>query len=93
MPKHTTTWGGHLLQEGKTDEALKHFTAALNTNPDMAEARNNIGIIRANQGKIDAAILHFQDALRINPGFELAQDNLRRALAIQQKQMHTEMAE
>ncbi|MGB5747169.1 MAG: tetratricopeptide repeat protein [Desulfobacterales bacterium] len=83
--------GGQLLQEGKIDEALGHFNAALKTNPDMAEANNNTGIILIHKGRISEAIFHFQEAVRINPEFELAQDNLRRALAIQQNQMDTEM--
>jgi len=83
--------GGQLLKEGKIDEALVHFKAALKTNPDMAETHNNIGIILIHKGKVSEAVFHFQEAVRINPEFELAKDNLRRALAIQQKQMDTEM--
>ena len=71
--------------QGKIDEALTHFNAALKTNPDISEAHNNIGIIMIHKGNINEAIFHFQEAVRLNPEFELAQDNLQRALAIQQK--------
>jgi tetratricopeptide (TPR) repeat protein len=82
--------GGQLLQEGKIDEALRHFNAALKTNPDLAETHNNVGIIMIHKGRTNEAIFHFQEAVRINPEYEPAQDNLKKALAIQQKQMDTE---
>jgi tetratricopeptide (TPR) repeat protein len=90
-PEAHNNLGGQLLQEGKIDEALGHFNAALKTNPDIAEANNNIGIILIHKGRISEAVFHFQEAVRIQPEFTLAQDNLRKALAIQQNQMDTEM--
>ena len=54
-------------QQGRTDEAIREYQAALRINPDYDEAHYNLGVIYRQQGRIDEAIREYQAALRINP--------------------------
>ena len=46
------------------------------TNPDFAEAHNNLGVMLAHFGRIPEAIEQFQAAVRINPNYAEARRNL-----------------
>jgi len=65
-----------LQEQGKTDEAIGHYTDALKIKPDYADAHYNFGIALQEQGKIDEAIAHYTDALKINPDYAKAHYNL-----------------
>jgi tetratricopeptide (TPR) repeat protein len=77
--------GLSLAGEGKLDEAIRHYEAALRARPDYAEAHNDLGGALAQQGKVDEAIVHFRRALAINPGYGKARINLGTALTGQRK--------
>ena len=77
--------GAALGEQGKLDEAIAHFSAALRISPYYAQAHNNLGVALGEQGKLDEAIAHFSAALRISPSYQQAHDNLERALAKKQK--------
>jgi Tfp pilus assembly protein PilF len=67
--------------QGRADEAMAHYEAALQINPAYGEAHNNLGIELATRGKIDEAMIHFRDAVRFSPGLASAHSNLGMALA------------
>lgn len=50
-----------------TDEAIRHFSAALDLNPNFAAAAGSIGFALALDGRSDEAIRHFEQALRMSP--------------------------
>ncbi len=59
------------------DKAAEHFKAALNVNPDFAEAHNNLGtcFFRRNPPDYDSACDEFKAALEIDPGYFDAREN------------------
>jgi protein O-mannosyl-transferase len=75
--------GATLADQGKTDEAIAHYSEALRIKSDYADAHNNLGVALADQGKFDEAIAHYSEALRIKPGYSDAHSNLGIALADQ----------
>jgi Flp pilus assembly protein TadD len=75
--------GATLADQGKTDEAIAHYSEALRIKSDYADAHNNLGVALADQGKLDEAIAHYSEALRIKPGYSDAHSNLGIALADQ----------
>ena len=54
-------------QQGRTDEAIREYQAALRINPDYADAHYNLGVAYAQQGRTDEAMREYQAALRVNP--------------------------
>ena len=75
-----------LREQGRIDDAIKHYEEALRIKPDYEEAHNNLAIALFRKGDIDGAIDHFQKALQINPNFLHAKNNLSKILALK-KQM------
>jgi hypothetical protein len=63
-----TNLGLALYGDGKIDDAITHYRAALRLRPDFAEAHNDLGVALANRGETDAAIQSFLNALRAKPG-------------------------
>ena len=53
--------------ERRTEEAVCHFRAALDLNPNFAAAAGSIGFALAMDGQSDEAILHFEQAMRMSP--------------------------
>ena len=53
--------------QGKIDEAIEHYKAALSIKPDYVTAHYNLGNAYLNQGRMDEAVSHFRDALKIKP--------------------------
>lgn len=68
--------GEALQKQGRDEEAIRHFQAALQIKPDYEKAHNNLGNILYEQQNIDEAIEHFLEALRIKPDYEKAHNNL-----------------
>jgi tetratricopeptide (TPR) repeat protein len=77
--------GAALADQGKTEEAIAHYSEALRIKPDYADAHNNLGVALAGEGKLDEAIAHYSEALRIRPDYADAHSNLGIALANQGK--------
>jgi len=62
-----TNLGLALYAQGKADQAIAEFRAALRLRPDFAEAYNDLGVALANRGDTDGAIQAFLNALRAKP--------------------------
>jgi tetratricopeptide (TPR) repeat protein len=69
--------GVALQRLGKFDEALEHFSHALQLNANYAEAHCNLGRMLAQQGRRDEAVAHLKQALQLRPGYEQAREQLR----------------
>jgi tetratricopeptide (TPR) repeat protein len=76
--------GALMGNQGRTNEAIRHFEEALRLQPDASEAHHihhNIGRALADSGRIADSIPHYREALRIRPDFPEAHNNLGLALA------------
>lgn len=74
--------GANLLAQGREQEALKSFTAALQHDPDFAEAHNGLGLIyHYSFHRLNEAERHFRRALELKPQFPDAWNNLGALLA------------
>jgi protein O-mannosyl-transferase len=78
-----TNLGVALFDQGRTDEAIGHYTEALRIWPGFAEAHNDLGLALVRQGRIPEAIGHYDEALRLSPNLVDARNNLGTALARQ----------
>jgi tetratricopeptide (TPR) repeat protein len=74
-----------LVAAGKPEDALLHFDAALQIDPDSVEALTGVGGILVSAGKLDDAITRYRHALRVNPNDAIARADLGAALAEQGK--------
>ncbi|MHC5006213.1 MAG: tetratricopeptide repeat protein [Planctomycetota bacterium] len=68
--------GSVLSQQGRSDEAIRHYRKAAHIKPDYPLVHNNLGIELRVQGRHDEAIRSFAEALRLAPGFTKAHVNL-----------------
>jgi len=68
--------------EGKLDDAAKHFEAALKVSPDFYAARNNLGAAYLGQGNLPAARTEFETVLGQNAGDVQAYFNLGNVLLL-----------
>ncbi len=59
--------GQALTMEGRFDEAMEHYLAALQIKPDHELAHNNLGLSYQSQGQWEKAASEYGEALRINP--------------------------
>jgi tetratricopeptide (TPR) repeat protein len=73
--------GDILAAEGKFDEAISHFTAAVRSRPDKATLQNSLGRALASQGLFDEALPHLMAALQIKKHFAEAHYNIGIVLA------------
>lgn len=73
LAKNPNAWPAHnnlgviRAEQGRLNEAIKHFETALRLKPDNYKAHINFGRALAEQGKFAQAEHHFQAALRISP--------------------------
>ena len=65
-----------LHQRGRLDEAILHYQAAWNSNPDDDRPQFGLGVAYAQKGETDEALLHFQKAVAVCPGSENDQNYL-----------------
>ena len=63
------------------DWTMAQYQTAMEIEPDLAEAHNNLGLALASQGRVDNAIAQYQKALEIKPDYAEAHTNLGIALA------------
>lgn len=86
LSKNPAAWVAHnnlgciLAEQGKVDEAAKHFEASLQTNPANAEAHRNLGKALALLGRPTSAEAHLRAAVRLNPKDGEAQRTLASTL-------------
>jgi len=66
-----------LVKQGKLDDAISHYSQALQRNSELAYVHNNLGVALVKQGRMTDAIRHFSQALRINPEYAGAHNNIR----------------
>jgi tetratricopeptide (TPR) repeat protein len=65
-----------LKEQGRTEEAIKHYLQALRLKPDYAKAHSNLGAAYDNSGMYKEAIESYKKAIRINPDYAKAHYNL-----------------
>ncbi len=68
--------GRLFLGQGKVEEAVEAFKAAIEARPDYPEAHNNLGVAWAQQERSEAAEECYRTALRLKPDYAAAQNNL-----------------
>jgi tetratricopeptide (TPR) repeat protein len=61
--------GNFLVRQGRANEALEHFHAALALEPGSAAFHAGLGTAYYRIGRLDEAIIQFQKALEIEPDF------------------------
>ena len=66
------------MKQGRTDESIEHYLAALWIKPDHVDAHYNLGAALFRKGNIKGAIYHFQEVLKINPGDVQAKSILKK---------------
>jgi Tfp pilus assembly protein PilF len=82
LAKNPGAWMAHnnlgllLFGEGRTDEAMAHYRAAIAVKPDDAFARNNLGRALASVGRLEDARAMLVEAVRSEPGNAEAWSNL-----------------
>jgi tetratricopeptide (TPR) repeat protein len=69
------------IEEGKTDEAIKHWKEAVRIKPDQPTIHKNLAILFVRQGKIDQAIKHYRQVLRFRPNDRAAYEAIRQLQA------------
>jgi tetratricopeptide (TPR) repeat protein len=72
--------GGVLSSDGRLDEAIVHYEAALRLKPSDGGAHNNLGTVLARRGRFDEAIAHYRSAISIRPDDANAHFNLGNSL-------------
>lgn len=77
--------GRHLERKGKLDQALDHFTRALEIAPWYEYARVHQGIILMNQGRLDASVFRYNEAILQNPSSVSGHINLGIVMALQNR--------
>jgi tetratricopeptide (TPR) repeat protein len=65
-----------LYTQGKIDEAVSHYGAALHFNPYQASTYNNLGVAMEAKGNFDEAINYYHQAIRFKPNYAEAYYNL-----------------
>ena len=63
-------------QQGNFDQAIAHYTEALQISPENWTTHVNLGNVLLQQGNLDQAIAHYTEALRASPGDWKAHFNL-----------------
>ena len=61
-------------------EAIAAYRDAIRLRPDLADARNNLGVVLHAQGKLEQAIGEYRAAIRLEPNFAPPHSNLAWAL-------------
>lgn len=65
-----------LTEQGKTDAAIKVFSALTDDYPELPEPYNNLAVLYAGQGKYDKARVALEMAIRTHPSYATAHENL-----------------
>lgn len=84
--KNPTAWMAHnnlgafFLKKGRLDDAIDHFTKAIEIKPDEASVLDNLGSALLQKGNLDEAIVLYQKALELKPAQASIHYNLANAL-------------
>ena len=70
---------------GDTQEEIDTLRKAINLDPSLYEAHNDLGIALSKQGRFEEAIIQLSKALEIRPGYTEALNNLGNVFATQGK--------
>jgi tetratricopeptide (TPR) repeat protein len=70
-----------VLEDGRVDEAMTHFRAAVEARPSSPKAHVNLGVGLATLGRHDDALREYEIAVRLDPTLALAHYNLGLELA------------
>jgi tetratricopeptide (TPR) repeat protein len=76
QPEVRSTLGIALGNEGRIDEAIVQYRAAVALNPRFEDAYNNLGNALLRKGRAEEAILNYQMALYVKPRSARALNNL-----------------
>lgn len=60
-------------EQGRLQEAIEHFEAAVQASPVLAEAHYNLGMVLYKMGQEDVAYPHFMKAANLEPGNDVIQ--------------------
>ena len=74
--------GAALSRQGRLEEAIERYRAALKIKPDYADAHYNLGYALAKSGQLDAGLYHFRRAVKIQPNRVKYLNNLGVALVL-----------
>lgn len=83
--------GSALFRKGRVEEAIEHYTRAIEIDPGYADAHANLAGASLHLGRIEEAIAQAREALRLRPDAASAHANL--ALALMRMGNHAEAAE
>jgi tetratricopeptide (TPR) repeat protein len=89
-PIYHATLGWAYSALGLLPDAEIHWKEAVRLNPDLADVRNNLGVVLYLQGKLDEAVAQYREAARLQPDNANVRKNLDTVLAAQ---AHPEKAE
>jgi Flp pilus assembly protein TadD len=81
--------GEALERQGRLEEASKHFREALNINPKLAGAANNLGAVLLQEGNWREAESYFRAALNIEPDLASARANLSFVLQARESEIRS----
>lgn len=65
-----------LTEQGKTNEAIRIFSALTEDYPELPEPYNNLAVLYAGQGQYDKARVELEMAIRTHPSYATAHENL-----------------
>lgn len=69
-----------LLDQGKLDEAIQQFAAAVAIDPQYSQAHLNWGVAADRRGELDEAMAQYRAELEVNPASAHARNNLATVL-------------
>jgi len=78
--------GVALMRQGKYQDALEYLSAAVKTDPELASAHEQYGLVLAVLGRLDDAEESLRTALRLDPNSESVHWKLARLQAMQGKE-------
>ena len=91
ISKNPHAWMAHynlgvlLVNRGRSDEVMTHFSEALRLQPDDADTHYNLGVALEKQGRIEEAMAHFSEAVRLRPDYADAHYSMAVILARRSK--------
>jgi hypothetical protein len=69
--------GSMYLRDGKTDEAIKHYSESVRIKPDQPTIHSNLAILYGRQGKYDKALESYREVLKYRPDDKIASDAIK----------------
>ena len=76
----TAAWAHAQSDKGQLDEAIACYRKAIELDPKLAVAHNNLGFALLGKGQTDLAIASYRKAIEIDPKLAMAHGNLGIAL-------------